>query len=133
MGVTEKEKGKMQLDIKSTTPSTLVGRIAPHVAAITAAREKGITWPVISRALAETLGVPVAAGTAKRVRQGYIQARAAIEKGRLKPRPAGAVPARAAPKPNLSGTPGGFQSVLGAPGGGEELPPPPFGGGFEKL
>ena len=118
-------------NLSTVQPRTIVAKVAERLGEIDAARERGVTWRSIAEAIGDAVGISPSSSAGRRLRIAVVAAHRAGEKGRLRPRPAGAPARPAAPKPSPSGTPGGFRSVLGAPGGGEELPP--FGGGFEKL
>jgi hypothetical protein len=71
----------------------LTARVAPLVQPITRARERGLTWTQIVREIGQSVGIdPEAKGAADRLRLAFKAATAQIERGRLKPAQAQAVP-----------------------------------------
>ncbi len=88
-------------NLSTVQPRTIVAKVAERLGEIDAARERGVTWRSIAEAIGDAVGIspPSSESAGRRLRIAVVAAHRAVEKGRLRPRPAGAVPARAVAQP----------------------------------
>ena len=81
-------------NLSTVQPRTIVAKVAERLGEIDAARERGVTWRSIAEAIGDAVGISPSSSAGRRLRIAVVAAHRAVEKGRLRPRPAGAVPAR---------------------------------------
>lgn len=100
----------MDDDLKRAIPRRLAGRIAPRLDAIADARSRDLSWPEIAAIIGPQLELDLAdiRKAALRLQKGYVRARQAVDKGRLKVTPI----AMPAPAPQAQPpTTGGFKKL----------------------
>lgn len=75
-------------ELLRAVPPSLPARIAQHVDVIRQARDRGIPWRRIVEVVGPKVDIdPAGKRAGDRMREGYVAAVRAVEKGRLKPRP----------------------------------------------